>query len=243
MAQTRLTCIFELNHLRKPGRQCSAKSVGLERRQVCVGPKRSDEPALQGGVGVEAGVIRQVKVGKRERSRSASCAGDGRRHEFSGRSQLRGIGLRHAADIAVLEGAATCPFHHFADALLLGRGNAPCGRKELVPELIEPGTCDRSVTIVVTGCWGGPLGGRLSRSVPPSRGGVVYRGRSLVIGFDDAAPSAVGLPDPFPPAGAVLFSGGEGFVVGCGAVAAGIVSAGEPAAAPSAATGPFADAG
>src|SRR5271169_6483317 len=64
----------------------------------------------------------------------------------------------------------------------------------------------------------------------------------LVIGIDRAAPSAVGLADPFPPAGAVLFSGGEGFVVGCGAVVAGIVSAGEPAAAPSAATGPFPDA-
>jgi RNA-directed DNA polymerase len=43
VAQTSLTCIFELNHLRKPGRQCSAKLVGLERRQVCVGPKRSDK--------------------------------------------------------------------------------------------------------------------------------------------------------------------------------------------------------
>jgi hypothetical protein len=64
VAQTRLTCIFELNHLRKPGRQCSAKSVGLERRQVCVGPKRSDEPALQGGVGVEAGITRRVSLGK-----------------------------------------------------------------------------------------------------------------------------------------------------------------------------------
>ncbi len=40
---------------------------GLERRQVCVGPKRSDVPALQGVVGVEAGVIGQIKVGKRER--------------------------------------------------------------------------------------------------------------------------------------------------------------------------------
>ena len=43
-----LTCIFELNHLRKPGRQCSAKSVGLERRQVCVGPKRSDIASAPG---------------------------------------------------------------------------------------------------------------------------------------------------------------------------------------------------
>jgi hypothetical protein len=59
-----LTCNFGLNHLRKPGRQCSAKSVGLERRQPCAGPKRSDQPALQGGVGVEAGVIRKVQGGK-----------------------------------------------------------------------------------------------------------------------------------------------------------------------------------
>jgi hypothetical protein len=116
-------------------------------------------------------------MGKGKISRSASCAGYGRRHEFSGRPQLRGIGLRHAADIAVLEGAATCPFHHFADALFLSRGNAPCRGKEFVTKLVEPGTCGRSVTIDVTGCWGGPLGGRLSRSVPPSRGGVVYRGR------------------------------------------------------------------
>jgi len=35
-----------------------------------------------------------------------SCAGDGRRHEFSGRSQPLRIDLRHATDIAVLERAA-----------------------------------------------------------------------------------------------------------------------------------------
>ena len=87
-------------------------------------------------------------MGKGKIFRSASCAGDGRRHEFSGRSQLRRIDLRHATDVAVLEGAPTCPFHHFADALLLGRGNAPCGRKELVP---EP-----------------------NNSVPPARGTEVY---------------------------------------------------------------------
>ena len=75
-------------------------------------------------------------------------------------------------------------------------------------------------------------------------GEVLFIGDEVVfIGFDDAAPLAGGLPDPFPPAGAVLFSGGEGFVVGCGAVAAGMVSTGEPAAAPSPAGKPFADAG
>src|SRR5208282_3688121 len=113
--------------------------------------------------------------GKERTSQSASCAGNGRRHEFSGRSQLPCIDLRHATDIAVLERTATCPFHHFADALLLGRGNAPCRRKEFVTELIEPGTCGRSVTVVVNGRWGGALGGRLGRSVPASRGIAVFR--------------------------------------------------------------------
>jgi hypothetical protein len=77
-----------------------------------------------------------------------------------------------------------------------------------------------------------------------SVGAVLFAGdEGLVIGFDDAAPSAVGLPDPFPPFRAELLSGGKGFVVTCDTVAAGIVSEGEPAAAPSAATEPFEDAG
>ena len=68
---------------------------------------------------------------------SVSCAGDAGGHEFGGRPQLRGIGLRHAADIAVLEGATTCPFHHFGDGLLLRRSDAPCRRQEFIPKLIE----------------------------------------------------------------------------------------------------------
>ena len=59
----------------------------------------------------------------------------------------------------------------------------------------------------------------------------------------EARASVGGLADPFPPFRAELFSVGEGFIVDCGAVAAGIVSEGEPAAAPSAAEEPFTDAG
>jgi len=65
----------------------------------------------------------------------------------------------------------------------------------------------------------------------------------LLCAGGEAAPSVGGLPDPFPPVGAVLFSGGEGFILGCGAVATGIVSEGETAAAPSLAEEPFTDAG
>ena len=39
-----------------------------------------------------------------------------------------------------LNDATTCPFHHFADGLLLGRGNAPCRRQELVAKLVESRT-------------------------------------------------------------------------------------------------------
>ena len=41
-------------------------------------------------------------MGKGKIFRSASCAGDGRRHKFRARSQLRSIGLRHAADALLL---------------------------------------------------------------------------------------------------------------------------------------------
>ena len=59
----------------------------------------------------------------------------------------------------------------------------------------------------------------------------------------DSAASPSGLAGPFPPFGAVLLSKDEGFVVGCDAVAAGSESEGQPAAAPSTAEKPFADAG
>jgi len=59
----------------------------------------------------------------------------------------------------------------------------------------------------------------------------------------EAGRSALGLANPFPPARRVLFSAGEGFIVGCGAAAAGRVSEGEPAAAASAAEEPFTDSG
>src|SRR5271157_2246513 len=62
----------------------------------------------------------------------------------------------------------------------------------------------------------------------------------LLCSGGEAARSAGGLPDPFSPFRGVLFSGGDGFIVGCGATAAAIASEGEPAAAPSAATGPHA---
>jgi hypothetical protein len=68
---------------------------------------------------------------------SLTCASETRRHEFSRSPQLRGIGPRHAADIAVLEDAATCPFNHFTDGLLFGCGYASCSRQELVAELVE----------------------------------------------------------------------------------------------------------
>jgi hypothetical protein len=70
-------------------------------------------------------------------SQSARCANEGRRHEFGGRSQFRTVSLRHAANIAVLEGASTGPLDHFTDGLLLGRGDSPCRCQELVAKLVE----------------------------------------------------------------------------------------------------------
>jgi hypothetical protein len=46
-----------------------------------------------------------------------------------------GIGLRQPAHVAILEGAAACPFYHFADGLLLGCGNTTWRRQELVAKL------------------------------------------------------------------------------------------------------------
>ncbi len=65
----------------------------------------------------------------------------------------------------------------------------------------------------------------------------------LLLAGGDAAPSVGDLPDSFPPFGAVPLSKDEGFIVGCGAVAAGSVSEGEPAAEPSAAEEVFTEAG
>jgi hypothetical protein len=65
----------------------------------------------------------------------------------------------------------------------------------------------------------------------------------LLLAGGEAAASVGGLADPFPPARAVLFSGGEGLIVGCGAAAAGIASEGDPAAPLSAAEEPVTDAG
>jgi hypothetical protein len=45
----------------------------------------------------------------------------------------------------------------------------------------------------------------------------------LLFAAGKALPSAGGLPDPFPPFGVELASGDKGFVVGCGALAAGSV--------------------
>jgi len=97
---------------------------------------------------------------------SAGCGVEGGRDEFSGRPQFGHIALRHAADVAVLENATTCPFHQFADGLLLGCGNASCCCQDLVAKLIESQTCSRPVTIVVGRRRAGPVGGWLARSVP-----------------------------------------------------------------------------
>ena len=99
-------------------------------------------------------------------SQLAGCASEGRGNELSGRSQLRDIGLPHAAHVTVFEGASTSPFYHFANGFLLGRGKAPCRRQELVAELVESRTCSRPVAIV--GRWrrGGLTGVWFGKSVP-----------------------------------------------------------------------------
>ena len=71
---------------------------------------------------------------------SAGCGVESSRDEFCGRPQLRDIRFGHAADVAVLEGTAACPFDHFGDGLLLACGNAPCRSQELVTQLVERGT-------------------------------------------------------------------------------------------------------
>jgi len=95
-------------------------------------------------------------------------------------------------------------------------------------------------------CAGGeaaPLAGGVVDLFPPFGVALFAGNEGFAISFGAVAPSTGGLPTPFPPLGAVLLSGGEGFGVGCGAVAARGVSEGEPAAAPSVVTEPFADAG
>ena len=39
-----------------------------------------------------------------------------------------------------LNTASTCPFHHFTDGLLLGRGNASCRCQELIAKLVKART-------------------------------------------------------------------------------------------------------
>ena len=95
-----------------------------------------------------------------------SCQVAGRNDQVRGRSQLRGISLRHAANIAVFEGTAACPLNHFTDGLLPGRGHEPCRCQELVAKLVESRTSRRPVTVVVGRRRGGPVGGWLARSVP-----------------------------------------------------------------------------
>jgi len=95
-------------------------------------------------------------------------------------------------------------------------------------------------------CAGGEAAlsaGGVADLFPPFGVALFAGNEGFAISFDGVAPSAGGLTDPFPPFGPVLFSRGEGFGVGCGAVAARGVSEREPAAAPSALTEPFADAG
>ena len=66
-------------------------------------------------------------------SQSAACASERRRHEFSGRSQLRGIGLRHAVDVAVLDGATTSPMACF---LVVATRHAAV--RNLLPSWLNP---------------------------------------------------------------------------------------------------------
>jgi hypothetical protein len=80
-------------------------------------------------------------------------------------------------------------------------------------------------------------------SFPPFGVALFVGNEGFATSFDAVTPSIGGLTHPFPPFGAELLSGGKGFGVGCGAVAARGVSEGEPAAAPSVVTEPFADAG
>jgi hypothetical protein len=108
------------------------------------------------------------------RSRSANCASEGRSQVFSGSTQLRSIGLRQPADVAVLEGAATGPFNDFGDSALLTRGDTARCSQELIANLVERGTprslegcqAPRSRT---RSCLHDPQG---QRSPPPTHYGV-----------------------------------------------------------------------
>jgi hypothetical protein len=99
------------------------------------------------GSGQKAGGIRQVSAQKKEAP--GQRAAPSRAEVVSGCLPLGHIGLRHAANIAVLEGASTGPLDHFTDSLLLGRGNAARRCQELVVKPVEPRTSRRPVTIVV----------------------------------------------------------------------------------------------
>ena len=102
--------------------------------------KRKGLAGAPGGGGCGGGDHKLGQGGEERGTRSEMCATDGRRDEICGRPELRTIGLRHAANIPVLEDTTTCPFHYFTDSLLLVCGYAPCRCQELVPELIESQT-------------------------------------------------------------------------------------------------------
>ena len=81
-------------------------------------------------------------------SQSGGCRSKSRCHEFSSNEQLLGIALRHATDIAVLEGTTTGPLDYLANSLLLPCRNAPGRRQEFIPEPVELRIAMRSVPIV-----------------------------------------------------------------------------------------------
>ena len=193
-------------------------------------------------MGVEAGVIKQVKVGKRERfnQRAVLAMADAMSSVAARSFGVSTSVMRPTSpylNAPPLAHSTTSPMPCF---LVVATRRAAV--RNSLRSWLNPEPAADPFPLLLPGVGVAPSAGGLVDPFLPV-GEVLFTGDEVVvIGFDDAAPSAVGLPDPFPPAGAVLFSRGGGFVVGSGAVAAGIVSAGEPAAAPSAATGPFADA-
>ena len=86
-----------------------------------------------------------------------SCAGEPRSHEFCGCPQPRRIGLRHAADVAVLEGASTGPFHHFADRLLLGVATRRAAVRNSLRSWLNPELAADPLPLLLRRRRGGPV--------------------------------------------------------------------------------------
>src|SRR5208337_4220504 len=153
-------------------------------------------------VGVEAGVIRQVKVGKRE--------GLDQRAVLATADAMSSVAaLSFGVSTSVMR--PTSPYLNAPPLAHSTTSPMPCflvvatrraAVRNSLRSWLNPEPATHPLPLLLTGGGAAPSAvGLADPFLPGPVGALLFAGDEvLVIGFDDAAPSAVGLPEPFPPA-------------------------------------------